>query len=293
MSVNRQSMLAPAAAVFAACVLAGAVRPEQPMEFEKHTVSDPVAVNKDAMAFLKPKGWKVDGGIKWYMNLWNQACLEVRVNNPNGLEQIETFPWAYCTWIQNPIVPMPRGSNYLGAIVEPPTDDPKEYVRRYTIPMLRRGATITGYQEMPEVAKSLTALNGGTKMRAGRTRIEYKVNGQPVEEDIYVSLYLTSFSLAMNSANILWGPALPPYGLRGAKGQLDAATPLMLPCVNSVSINPYWWGEWNYVSNSSSNGSPTPARTQWRSAGTLPGIMKRFGRCSVAAMNCGKRRSTA
>jgi hypothetical protein len=174
----------------------------------------------------------------------------MRVTNPDGLEQIEAFPWAYATWIVNPIAPMPRGSNYLGAIVEPPTEDPKEYVRHYVLPYMRKGtnATITNYQDLPEIAKTLSQQNGGAKMHAGRTRIEYKVNGQMVEEDIYVSLYLTSFNLGVNnSTSILWGPALPPYGLRAAKGQLDAATPLLLSCVNSCQINPYWFGEYSYV----------------------------------------------
>lgn len=230
--------------------LAGSVAAQQPLVMERATVRDPMAINKDAVTFLKPKGWKVEGSVRWYPNLWNQACVEVKVSNPDNLEQLETFPWACCSWFTNPVIPMKRGTNYMGTFLEPPCEDPREYVRQYAIPLLRKGtdATIVSYQEMPEVAKSLVALNDGARVRSGRTRIEYRVNGQLVQEDIYVSLYMVRMNLGVNGGeSILWGPAWPPYAIRAPKGQLDAVTPLLLATVNSGQVNPYWFGEYNYV----------------------------------------------
>ena len=170
----------------AACVLtalASSVAQAQNVALESFTVQDPMAVNKDAATFFKPKDWKVTGGIKWYPNSAHQACLEITVTNPKGLEQLETLPWCYCTFLDRPIVPMKAGTNYMGALFEPVVDDPQEVLKRFTLPMLRAKVNprIISSTDMPEVAKVLAKQLSGAKVRSSRIRIEYILEGQPVE----------------------------------------------------------------------------------------------------------------
>ncbi|MDB5386177.1 MAG: hypothetical protein JWM11_1823 [Planctomycetaceae bacterium] len=228
--------------------LAGAAAAHsETLVMEKHTVHDTMAANHDALTFLKPQGWTVQGGVKWYLNSTHQACLEVKVANPKSLEQVETLPWSYATWITNPVFPLQTGSNYMGNIVMQPISDPREVVRTLTIPAFRPGARIVASQEMPEIAKALSA-SMGCNVRSSRIRLEYNVNGQAVEEDIYVSIYVTSFNLGLNNAvSYLWGPAWTPFALRAPKGELDALTPKLLTIVNSAQFNPQWYAEYSGV----------------------------------------------
>jgi len=222
----------------------------QPLVFEKHTIRDPLAVNQDAVSFLKPRGWKVEGGIKWYHNFIHLACAEVKVMNPNGLEQLETLPYVNCCWFVNAILPLPRGANYMGSIVHEPIDDPREVIEKLSLPQLRGkfNPRVVDSRELPEVAKALSQANGGAKVRSGRVRIEYQLNGQMVEEDIYLSLYFAEHDLGIRNERVIkWGPAWPPFALRAAKGKLDQATPLLLAIANSGRPEPRWFAEYQYV----------------------------------------------
>jgi hypothetical protein len=235
----------------------------QNLALELYTVRDPVAVNQEAVTFLKPTGWRVEGGMKWYVDYEHQASLETRVFNPKGLDQIEYLPGLHCTWMTNSL--QPPWSNYLGRVVLPPIDDPKEAVRRFILPRRRSGynARITTAQELPEAARALAALHGGAHVRSARIRAEYVMGGQMVEEDFYVSLYVTAANLGVNNTVCIhWGPAWPTFALRAKKGELDAATPLLLAVANSTRLNPLWFAEYSFVrdlflqrlANGSSNG---------------------------------------
>src|SRR5204863_6412836 len=137
-----------AAAVFC-CVLSlttSVAFAQQPIMMTKATVRDSMAVHKEAVSFLVPHGWRMTGGINWYLNMAHQACVEVKIANPNGLEQVETLPYAQCTWLTNPVFPMQVGSTYMGQVVRYPIADPAEVIRQIALPSLRPGARIVGSQ---------------------------------------------------------------------------------------------------------------------------------------------------
>jgi hypothetical protein len=237
-------------ATLAATVLTAVPALAQSLSMEPVAVKDPMVWNIDAVKFLKPKGWKVDGGIKWYPDSLHQVCLETRIANPDGLEQIETLPWAYGCWFTRPVVPMAEGTNYQGQVVLRPIEDPREVLEKLTLPAVRARyrPKVTRYQDMPEVAKAHAAAMGGARVRSGRLRIEYVLNGKEVEEDFYLSVFVTSYPLGVNDCIAYsWGPVGVPFSLRAAKGKLDAATPLMLASVNSLQIEKKWFGEYMYV----------------------------------------------
>lgn len=234
----------------AACLLtAAAAAQAQPLVLEKHTVRDPMVNNIEAVKFLKPKGWKVEGGVKWYPNLSHQTCFEVKVSNPDGAEQFETFPFALGAWITNPIMPMQRGSNYMGNVILEPIDEPAEVIRRLTLPEFRGRLRprITGTTEMPEVAKALSQANGGVRVRSQKVRVEYELDGKMMEEDFYLSIFSVTADIGGASRSTIWGPAWTPFSLRAEKGKLDAATPLMLAMANSATLDATWFGAYKYV----------------------------------------------
>lgn len=222
-------------------------QPKPTLKMEPVVLRDPQAGNREALRFLKPVGWHVEGGIQWYPDLAHLTCLEMRVSNPKSLEQLETMRWARYCWFDNPVMPMRTGENYMGEIVHPVLTEPAEVVQRFTIPTLRPGATIVGYQELPGLARSLSQSEG-RQVKAGRTRITYTVNGHAVEEDIYLALYLASANLGTGTVAYAWGPSGTPFALRAAAGQLDAATPRLLAIANSARVTPEWLASWAEVS---------------------------------------------
>jgi hypothetical protein len=239
------------AACLFAMVAAGNIMAQQPLVMERQLITDRMAFNQDAATFLKPAGWKVSGGVKWYPNFAHLVCVEIKIANPDGLEQVEGLPWCYYMWSSDQIVPWVRGRNYAGRVFMPPVEDPKEFIRTITLPQLRgRDARIVGSQEMPEVAKAikedLKGMPFDSRVRSARVRVEYAVNGQAVEEDFYLSIVVNSTQVAgFNVESVGWGP-VGNFSLRAAKGKLDAATPTLLAIANSLQATPKWFAEISY-----------------------------------------------
>lgn len=244
-------MQRPSLAVLAAFALtAPSLAQEKTLKLEPDVVRDRQTTTQDAIRLLKPQGWTLRGGINWYHQLAHLACVEVTISDPLSKARIETFPWHYCNWITNPVMPMQPGTNYLGCIVAEPISDPREVVRKITLPSLRANlnARIVSHTDMPQVAATLAAQFGmGTTVKSGRTRVEYTLDGVAMEEDFYLSVFVTKTSLGGATVSHLWGPAWTPFSLRAEKGQLDAMTPLMLACVNSAKPNERWFAEYQYV----------------------------------------------
>jgi len=146
-----------AASLFAIAT-AGSVMAQQPLVMERQLIRDRsgMAFNQDAGTFLKPSGWNVSGGVKWYPKYAYLVSFEIKVANPNGLEQVEMLPAYYFIWSTDKIVPRVPGEYAAGATLMPPVEDPKEVIRTITLPQLRGpDARIMGSQEMPEIAKEI------------------------------------------------------------------------------------------------------------------------------------------
>jgi hypothetical protein len=225
-------------AALAATAISTAPAADPALTLEKISVHDPMVSNMLAGTLFKPTGWKLAGGMKWYPDYYHQVCFEARIFDPNSMEQYEAFHWVSCTWLSKPIFAMKEGQNYMGSIVMKPRT-PQEVVEEFTIPTVRKGAHVVGHYPMKEIAE-LFEKSTGCKVRAVRTRIAYSMGNQAVEEDIYLILGYTSADIGGGNISTIWQPVVPPFGLRAAKGQLDAATPKLLTIAHSGWVNPKW-----------------------------------------------------
>ncbi len=109
------------------------------MKYVRTSVKDPGINNIEAVSFLIPAGWKTEGGIRWYPNNSILACLELSITDPETGATIQVLPSQNFTWLTQPIVSMPPGSNYLGNIVMQPTREVPQFIRTYYFPReLRR-----------------------------------------------------------------------------------------------------------------------------------------------------------
>jgi hypothetical protein len=236
-------ILLTAAVLATSAILAPAA--EKPLVLEKVAVYDPMVNNMLAGTIMKPSGWKIVGGMKWYTEYYHQVCFEAKIYDPNSFEQYEALQWVSATWLSNPIFPMNEGQNYMGSIVLKPRT-PEQVIEQLTVPVIRKGARIVDHYPMPEIAKLFEKSTGG-KVLACRTRIAYTINGQPVEEDLYLILSYAQADIGGGNISTIWQPVVAPFALRAGKGQLDAATPKLLAIAHSGWLNPKWCDQVGYV----------------------------------------------
>lgn len=222
---------------------------QEKLVLQKEAVRDPMANNKNAAHVLVPEGWKLQGGVTWYPNHSHLANSEFRVVNPKGHEQVEYLPIKPYVWLIGSPVQFQTGANYLGSEVQKPVSHPRDYVAQFVLPSSRRGldAKVVDYKELPELAKAVATGQNlrGCSVRAGKTRVEYRIGNQSVEEDIYVALGVLETNLGgMTIYN--WAPDRV-FAIRSAKGDLDRKANLLVSIANSVVVNPEWFAEYMQV----------------------------------------------
>lgn len=224
------------------------------IRFRKVTVQDqPNMIGGEAFSFLAPVDWQVDGGVVWRAHPVMPAAVALRVRHPKGLEQLETFPTVGFSWGgMLPVTGFPQGSIYLGNEVQPPVRDAIAFVKERLLPRARGNvsAKIVKTEELPKLAEAARQAEpappfGGPQMifTAGRVRVEYEINGQPVEEDLYCVLN----SIAMPSANMTLQVADKLSGLRAPKGKLDETTRLFETVIHSTRINLEWFNKYSQL----------------------------------------------
>jgi len=209
------------------------------VRFKKVSVMDRKdMIGGEAFSFLMPVGWTVDGGIVWRVHPAMPAALNMRVRNPQGLEQLEVFPTMGYTY--GPYMG-PVGSKHFGNEVRPPFKNALHYLKTHLIRQ-RKGARITAEEDLPmladAVAKSEQAVPS-MQYTAGRVRIEYDVKGKPVEEDLFCVLMNLSMQGGMT---IQMADKL--VGMRSAKGRLDEQTKIYQTMIFSTRPNLKWFNKY-------------------------------------------------
>jgi hypothetical protein len=231
--------------VLAVTLSAHAAAQDTSLKFTLLSVKDPGINNIECVSFLIPAGWKPEGGVQWFPDYSILANLLMRISDPQTGAAIEFLPIQNFTFLSNPVVPMQRGQNYLGTIVWEPIDDIPTLVETFYMPQTLRhlqGARVVGTQNLDAVAAAHARMYGGqSRVKCGRVRYEFQVNGQPWEEDIYMTIVFTPSPLGM-----FW--SVPSsYSFRAPKGMLDRMTPMMSTSVNSMRLNLDWFAGYQYV----------------------------------------------
>ena len=171
----------------------------------------------NAGTMLVPQGWKTTGGVTLDLNNQYLRSLEMRINDPHSLKQVEYFyqrPFVWADkggmWYNGIFVPNKQGAIHIGQEVQPLVLDPKTFVQQLVLPRFRQGLQpkIIASQLLPGVAKEAGARS------CGRVRVAYHLNGQAIEEDIYVTLDGFTTNI-LNQPVTFWG----------TKGRLCRAQP--------------------------------------------------------------------
>jgi hypothetical protein len=223
------------------------------MRFKKISIMDsPEGIGGEALTYLAPVGWQVEGGMEWRQHPSMPATVHIRTFNPHGVEQLEGFPTLGFSWggmlAETGFGP---GSNYMGNEVRPPMSDVMQFLQEIIIPRFRGDVRcrIIGEQELPAWAQAVAAADLAetgsipgyqNTYSAGKVRVEYTIAGQPVEEDLYAVLQ----TVYVPAYNIYTQIGQRAYGIRAAKGQIDDRTKIMQAMVASVRPNLQWFNKY-------------------------------------------------
>jgi hypothetical protein len=177
--------------------------PADLVHFHRVSVADSMMQGAEAFTLLAPVDWKTSGGVVWdTQNLAAPAGLNLRVSSPSGDQQIAFYPTLSFYWSSNPMVQraQPRGSRYLGALVQPVVSDCKTALARVAWPLTQgkvAGAKIVAFNDLPDYASAYEAqLPQGSgvafTLRAGRLRVQYPDpgGGPAVQQDLIAVLLI-------------------------------------------------------------------------------------------------------
>jgi hypothetical protein len=224
------------------------------LRFRKVSVVDrPDMIGGEAMTFLCPADWQVEGGMVWREHPAMPATVHLRVFNPRGLEQVESFPtlgFSYGGMLGQGTL-FPIGSNYMGNEVRPPAQTAVQYLKEIIWPRYRAGvqAQIIGEQDMPQWAQAVAGQEEQvpgiqTQFSAGRVRVAYALSGHAVEEDLYCVLRTV---LVPAGGNLVTQAGERVHGMRASRGQLDQLNRVMQTIVTSVQVNLQWFNKYTQL----------------------------------------------
>jgi hypothetical protein len=224
-----------------------------------------------ALTILVPTDWQFHGSVVYAQAVGchaNLVKLVLRASSPDGRLAVELLPGNTWQWtddanMRNLMQQSNRQRAQFGGrgcdIMAPMTAD--QFLRQSVLPAARRGARVLGSEPMPEAARRLQeeaaqvqemaarqGIRATVRSDAGRLRLSYTQDGQPVEEWLTAmtsSLAMPGPSFDMRSGRM--GQALfysnsanHVFAVRAPQGQLDAQEKFFQLIMGTVRVDSRW-----------------------------------------------------
>ena len=234
----------------------GSSRAEKMMKLKKYTYIDQQGTGIEGFSFLMPDGWEFTGGMKWILdNPAMPAVTAFRVFNPAGKEEFEAFPNHCFFWTNNMglLALNPPGSRYFGNVVKKPVTA-LEALRSIILPEQRgvyEGLTIVKEEDLPELPE---AVGAGQSVASGgatgaKIRVNYVINGQPMEEEFYGVVELLTFpvqGMFGTTYNTVWYVDFV-FSFKSEQGKLESYTKPFQIITSTFKLNPAWYAKYSNV----------------------------------------------
>jgi len=224
-----------------------------------------------ALTLLIPADWQFQGSVQYNSNT---AChpdivhLAFRATSPDGRLALEMFPDHHWMWSGDPqMVRMLQMSNQQTSRLGRKACDlmapmnATEYLQRYVVPGVRRGATVVGVEPMPEMAQQLQqqareeeataarqGIRGQIRADVSRVRLAYNAGGQQVEEwlaaeTVVAGMMGPSFDMRTGRAGQAMYYDCGGYlvtAMRAPQGQLQPMENFFLMMLSTIRLDPAW-----------------------------------------------------
>ncbi len=218
--------------------------------FVTYRYIDPMT-NMQVFSMLVPKGWKIEGGVKWSADPALPAQSSFRFYNPGGPEELNFFPSRAYFWTNNRmfLTTNPAGTIRLGTLVGKPVNLRSAFTGT-VIPGAGRGMNginiikEEAVPELAELARGEATQGVNASAEAGKMRINYNENGRQMEEEFYaaVSQFVINMPGSAMGGNYYINYWYIDYifSFRDLKGRLDSRAKLFQTMIYSVNFNRQW-----------------------------------------------------
>jgi hypothetical protein len=208
----------------------------QMVRLKPTSIPDPMIDNVSAGTILVPEGWTMKAGIIWTWDPYCRVSLHSYILAPDG-RGLTTYPVG--TYVAPFGFFREGGQNYLGKKILRQMG-PDQYILQVLIPKVRQElaqAKIVSSNPSPEYQKLVDGLYAGTgtKGEAVKMRLEYPLNGQDIEEDIYCCIESVQTPATQTVA---WTSNAVSF--RAPKGELEKNMGLYLFILSSRKANIRW-----------------------------------------------------
>jgi hypothetical protein len=266
---NRPAQAAPGATP------AGLYRMKKATVMDEHGFARPVP----AMTLLIPTDWQFQGGAQW--GQFN-GCTTSRVQTSfksgtaDGRLGVELYPPYYWQWSDDQATQhnMQVGNQQKAQVGGKPCDvmqpmSAADFLRRYAVPKLRPGKQIMAIEPWPEVLQEVQQTareteaswaRTSTPMRVrsdvARARLQYSLNGQPVEE--WITVIIDVNARVWPTYNVRGGQgkamhydcsAYSMFALRAPQGELTARQNFFRMIAKTIKMDPNWQAQVNGVAS--------------------------------------------
>src|ERR1035438_36549 len=266
---NRPAQAAPGATP------AGLYRMKKATVMDEHGFARPVP----AMTLLIPTDWQFQGGAQW--GQFN-GCTTSRVQTSfksgtaDGRLGVELYPPYYWQWSDDQATQhnMQVGNQQKAQVGGKPCDvmqpmSAADFLRRYAVPKLRPGKQIMAIEPWPEVLQEVQQTareteaswaRTSTPMRVrsdvARARLQYSLNGQPVEE--WITVIIDVNARVWPTYNVRGGQgkamhydcsAYSMFALRAPQGELTARQNFFRMIAKTIRFDPNWQAQVNGVAS--------------------------------------------
>jgi hypothetical protein len=266
---NRPAQPAPGATP------AGLYRMKKATVMDEHGFARPVP----AMTLLIPTDWQFQGSAQWGQF---SGCTTSRVQtsfksgSADGRLGVELYPPYYWQWSDDQATQrnMQVGNQQKAQVGGKPCDvmppmSAADFLRRYAVPKLRPGKQIVAIEPWPEVLQEVQQTARETEASWARTstpmqvrsdvaraRLQYSLNGQPVEEWITVIIDINGRVWPTYNVNGGQGRAMhydcsaySMFALRAPQGQLTAKQSFFRMIAKTIKMDPNWQAQVNGVAS--------------------------------------------
>jgi hypothetical protein len=222
---------------------------------------DSQGIGIKAFSMLIPENWQSSSNITWILdNPAMPVSGAFKAWNSNGAEEYNYFPNQAFFYSTNPMNTQlfPPGSRYFGALVHEVLS-PEEALTEIAVPMFRSDVedlAVISKQELPNLAATFatgTDPQTGviTSATAAKIKIEYKLNGVAMEEEMYCviqSMDIPIQTLYGTTRNVNWYMTYLE-SFRAEKGKLDSESKIFQTISFSAKTDENWLNKYNQVVN--------------------------------------------
>jgi hypothetical protein len=227
--------------------------PPESQAFVPYSYVDPLS-RLEVFRCLVPKGWKVEGKVKWSANPALPVQSRFRFHDPGSVAEVNLFPTQAFFWTDNAtfLGTNPPGTLRFNTLVARPVDLDAAF-DRLLVPSIRKGAaglSVGDRKRLPDLAR-LAAGDPTPGVRAsaqaGKVRLAYQERGTAIEEDLFASVANFRIDLPGSAMSrpyfIDYWYVDHVFSFRAEKGQLAARSKTFQTVILSMKVNPKWFAK--------------------------------------------------